>query len=184
MLPLIAQALEQVLAQLFISLTLRYYKSDSTSFLWNKTSDSRDGAKKSARENTAKEREWGGGGERERDSLCQALPPPCLSPARACFSHFFLLNEFSPLSWSLEQAKREREREAGEEPTSLPLPFFHFFPLCSSILRHCPLSEHVEQAARDETPRSRKKEFCFAARQTQRTDEITFSTIKNFKAHC
>ena len=29
----------------------------------------------------------------------------CLSPAPACFSHFFLLNDFSPLSRSLEQAR-------------------------------------------------------------------------------
>ena len=31
--------------------------------------------------------------------------PPCLSPAPVRFSHFFLLNDFSPLSRSLEQAK-------------------------------------------------------------------------------
>ena len=29
----------------------------------------------------------------------------CLSPAPARFSHFFLLNDFSPLSRSLEQAR-------------------------------------------------------------------------------
>ena len=30
--------------------------------------------------------------------------PPCLSPAPARFSHFFLLNDFSPISRCLEQA--------------------------------------------------------------------------------
>ena len=99
-------------------------------------------------------REW----ERERDSLCQALPPPCLSPARVCFSHFFLLNDFSPLSWSLEQAKRERERR-GKKPTSLPLPFFHFF---LSALLFCATLRYLNtwnRPAREETPRSRKKKI-------------------------
>ena len=36
---------------------------------------------------------------------CVQAPPPCLSPAPTRFSHFFLLNDFSPLSRSLEQAK-------------------------------------------------------------------------------
>ena len=39
-----------------------------------------------------------GGGEKN------GREPPCLSPAPARFSHFFLLNDFSPLSQSLEQA--------------------------------------------------------------------------------
>ena len=37
------------------------------------------------------------------------LPPPRLSPAPARFFHFFLLNDFSPLSRSLEQAKTYRD---------------------------------------------------------------------------
>ena len=38
---------------------------------------------------------------------CVQAPPPCLSPTPARFSHFFLLNDFSPLSRSLEQATDE-----------------------------------------------------------------------------
>ena len=34
----------------------------------------------------------------------ESRSPPCLSAAPARFSHFFLLNDFSPLSRSLEQA--------------------------------------------------------------------------------
>ena len=40
-----------------------------------------------------------------RQKKCVQAPPPCLSPAPVRFSHFFLLNDFSPPSRSLEQAR-------------------------------------------------------------------------------
>ena len=44
-------------------------------------------------------------GRWRREKWEREAPPPCLSPAPARFSHFLLLNDFPPLSRSLEQAR-------------------------------------------------------------------------------
>ena len=48
--------------------------------------------------------------------------PPCLSLAPARFSHFFLLNDFPPLSRSMEQAS---VIVAGEQNIRLSLDFWY-----------------------------------------------------------
>ena len=114
-----------------------------------------------------------------RLSHCPVFPKPArffrISLYWTTFHHYVR-------AWDrLRDRQRERERR-GKKPTSLPLPFFHFFPLRSSILRHPWLSKQVEQAKARRNTAIQKKKLCFAARQTQRSGEITFSTIKTFKA--
>ena len=90
----------------FISSTLGYCKSDSSSFLWNKTSDSTM-IVRTAQRKVRRKIQLGGAG-------------------REC--------------------EREREREAGKKPTSLPLPFFHLVFL-SALLFRATLHYHVEQVS-------------------------------------
>ena len=62
--------------------------------------------------------------------------------------------------------------EKGKKPSSLPIPFFRFFPL-RSILRHSPLSKHLKQAsARSNAAIHKETLFYSATERTQRAVKI------------
>ena len=76
---------------------------------------------------------------------CVQAPLPCLSPAPRHFSHFFLLNNFPPPPWSLEQANVRQESAYEWYRNTVKDIFFYRIPLTKTMKNHTSQGKMIQQ---------------------------------------